>query len=305
MMHPLVRALLGPWELRWEVLIPLALFGSLYALGWVRLRRQSKTQKVASKWRLVLYYLGLGSVALALMSPIDWLSTQLLTMHMVQHKILVMVSAPLIWLGNPYPVALWGLPLSVRRFVTAGIAGDTWLRAGLKAISAPGICWLVFTFTYLAWHDPFLYDLALRVDWVHNLEHLTFFLTAMLFWWPVVNGAPRLHKSMPYWGRILFVLAFVPPNAIAGFAIANSPEVIYAHYNTVPRLYGMSALQDQMIGGAVMWVWSSEMMINVAVIMLGVMSLKERKRKQKETEAAGSAQKPLSEHRIEKVEVAG
>jgi len=303
-MHPLLRALSGPWELRWEVLLPLALFGSLYAVGWMRLRRQSKTQKVASTWRLAMYYLGLGSIALALMSPIDWLGTQLLTMHMVQHKILVMVAAPLIWLGNPYPVALWGLPFFARRLVTTGIAGATWLRAGLKAITQPAICWLVFTFTYLAWHDAVLYDLALRIEWVHNLEHLTFFLTAMLFWWPVVNGAPRLHKSMPYWGRILFVLAFVPPNAIAGFAIANSPEVIYTHYTTVPRLFGMSALEDQMIGGAVMWVWSSEMMIDVAIIMLGVMSLKERKRKQKQAEATRAAQKSLSGQRTGQVEVA-
>ncbi|MFO7633227.1 MAG: cytochrome c oxidase assembly protein [Caldilinea sp.] len=298
-MHPLVRALFAPWEVRWEVLIPLLLFGSIYAIGWTRLRRQSRSQKVASKWRLAMYYLGLGSLALALMSPVDWLGTQLLTMHMIQHKILVMFSAPLIWLGNPYPIGLWGIPRPARRAVTAALAGDTWIRRGLSTISRPAIAWLVFTFIYLAWHDGALYDLALRIEWVHNLEHLTFFLGAMLFWWPVVNGAPRLHKSLPYWGRILYVLAFVPPNAIAGFAIANAPEVIYAHYNTVPRLYGMSALEDQMIGGAIMWVWSSEMMIDVALIMLGVMAYQEKKRKQRQAEAAkASPVLPLPEQQI-------
>jgi cytochrome c oxidase assembly factor CtaG len=287
-MHPLVRALFAPWDLRWEVLIPLLIFGSIYAIGWVRLRRQSRSQKVASKWRLAVYYLGLASLALALMSPIDWLGTQLLTMHMVQHKILVMLSAPLIWLGNPYPVGLWGLPRPARRAVIAALAGDTWIRRGLGVISHPAIAWLIFTFIYLGWHDAMLYDMALRIEWVHNLEHVTFFLGAMLFWWPVVNGAPRLHKSLPYWGRILYVLAFVPPNAIAGFAIANASEVIYSHYNTVPRLYGMSAIEDQMIGGAIMWVWSSEMMIDVALIMLGVISIRDKKHKQKQ--AAESAQ---------------
>jgi cytochrome c oxidase assembly factor CtaG len=287
-MHPLVRALFAPWDLRWEVLIPLLIFGSIYAIGWVRLRRQSRSQKVASKWRLAVYYLGLASLALALMSPIDWLGTQLLTMHMVQHKILVMLSAPLIWLGNPYPVGLWGLPRPARRAVIAALAGDTWIRRGLGVISHPAIAWLIFTFIYLGWHDAMLYDMALRIEWVHNLEHVTFFLGAMLFWWPVVNGAPRLHKSLPYWGRILYVLAFVPPNAIAGFAIANASEVIYSHYNTVPRLYGMSAIEDQMIGGAIMWVWSSEMMIDVALIMLGVISIRDKKRKQKQ--AAESTQ---------------
>jgi putative membrane protein len=281
-MHPLVKALLAPWELRWEVLIPLLVFSTIYAIGWTRLRRQSRRQKVANRWRLAMYYIGVGSLAVALMSPIDWLGSQLLTMHMIQHKILIMLSAPLIWLGNPYPVGIWGLPRPLRNVVTAAIAGDTWFRRGLAAISQPAIAWLIFTFIYLGWHDASLYDLALRIEWVHNLEHLTFFLGAMLFWWPVVNGAPHLHKSLPYWVRILYVLAFVPPNAIAGFAIANSSEVIYAYYNSVPRLYGMTALEDQMIGGAIMWVWSSEMMIDVAIIMLGVISYQEKRRKQKQ-----------------------
>ncbi len=279
-MHPLLTALLGAWEVRWEVLLPLLLAALLYGLGWSRLRQQSRRQKLASRWRLATYMLGLGSLALALLSPIDWLGTQLLTMHMVQHKLLVMVAAPLLWLGNPYPVGLWGLPRPLRRVLTALLVGKSWLRQLLAAISQPAIAWLLFTFLYLAWHDAALYDLALRHEWVHQLEHLTFFGGAMLFWWPVMNGAPRLHKSMAYWMRIVYVLAFVPPNAIAGFAIANASEVLYPHYNTVPRLYGMTALQDQMLGGAIMWVWSSEMMINAALTMLGVISIQDRRRKQ-------------------------
>lgn len=280
-MHPLLTALLGAWEVRWEVLLPLLLAALVYGLGWSRLRQQSRRQKLASRWRLATYMLGLSSLALALLSPIDWLGTQLLTMHMVQHKLLIMVAAPLLWLGNPYPVGLWGLPRPLRRMLTALLAGKSWLRQLLAAISQPAIAWLIFTFLYLAWHDAALYDLALRHEWAHKLEHLTFFGGAMLFWWPVINGAPRLHKSMAYWMRIAYVLAFVPPNAIAGFAIANASEVLYPHYNTVPRLYGMTALQDQMLGGAIMWVWSSEMMINAALTMLGVISIQDRRRKQR------------------------
>jgi putative membrane protein len=297
-MHPMIKSLFAPWELRWEVLIPLLAFSTIYAIGWLRLRRQSRCQVVASKWRLAMYYTGIGTLALALMSPIDWLGSQLLTMHMIQHKILIMFSAPLIWLGNPYPVGIWGLPRAVRNAVTIAIAGDTWLRRGLTVMSQPAIAWLIFTFIYLGWHDPLLYDLALRIEWVHNLEHLTFFLSAMLFWWPVVNGAPHLHKRLPYWVRILYVLAFVPPNAIAGFAIANSSEVIYAYYNSVPRLYGMTALEDQMIGGAIMWVWSSEMMIDVALIMLGVISYQEKKRKQRAQSATSVTTMPHSHQQI-------
>jgi cytochrome c oxidase assembly factor CtaG len=278
-MHPLVRGLLGPWEPRFEVLIPLLVFGALYTAGWLRLRRQSKRQKLATKWRLASYYGGLGFLALALLSPIDWLGTQLLLMHMIQHKILVMLAAPLLWLGSPFPIALWAFSPGPRRSLTQFFTRRSPLRTALGYLASPAVAFLGLVFVYLAWHDPTLYNLALTHEWVHNVEHLSFFVAAMLFWWPVTNAAPRLHKAMPYWGRILFVMAFVPPNAIAGFVIANSSDVIYTYYNSVPRLWGLTALEDQAWGGGIMWLFSSEMMIDVALIMLGVMFYRERRQK--------------------------
>lgn len=275
-MHPLVRGLLSPWEWRPEVMFTLGVMAALYSFGWWRVRRQSKRQKLATYWRLTAYYSGLFLLALALTSPIDLLGGQLLIMHMVQHKILVMFAAPLIWLGNPYPIALWALPRGARRVVTAPLVSNSPVRRALTTISNPIICWLVFMFVYIGWHDPGMYDLALSVDWVHDIEHITFFLAAMLFWWPVVNGAPHFHKALPYWVRIIYLIAFVPPNAIAGVVIANSSEVIYTYYLSVPRIWGFSAIEDQAWGGAIMWIWSSEMMIQAAVILLGVSHYREK-----------------------------
>ena len=136
-------------------------------------------------------------MALALLSPIDLLGGQLLIMHMVQHKILVMLAAPLLWLGNPFPIMLWALPLPARRAVSTLFVRDSAFRRVLTAATQPAICWLVFLFVYIGWHDPGLYNLALRVPWVHDIEHLTFFGAAMLFWWPVVNGAPICIKHCP------------------------------------------------------------------------------------------------------------
>lgn len=277
-MHPLVRGLLAPWEWRPEVMLPAAVMASLYLLGWLRLRRQSKRRKLANGWRLAAYLGGIFSLLLALVSPIDALGGQLLIMHMVQHKILVMVAAPLLWLGNPFPIVLWALPKPLRLRIAQLFERDSYFRRGLTAVSNPAICWLVFVFTYIAWHDPGLYNLALRVPWVHNLEHISFFLAAMLFWWPVVNGAPHLHKPLPYWVRIVYLIAFVPPNAITGVVIANASDVIYTYYNSVPHIWGFSAIEDQAWGGAIMWIWSSEMMIQTAVIMLGVSFYQEKRR---------------------------
>ena len=278
-MHPLIQGLLSPWEWRIEVLTSLSLLATLYTVGWLRVRAHSKHHKLATGWRLAAYYGGLASLALALISPIDILGGQLLMMHMVQHKILVMVAAPLLWLGSPFPIGLWALPAKARHAVTGVLAGDSIFRRVLTAVSSPGVCWFVFLVIYLGWHDPNLYNLALSVEWVHDLEHITFFLGALLFWWPVVGAAPRLHKQLPYWVRAVYVLAFVPPNAIAGFVIANATSVIYTYYDTVPHIWGFSALEDQMVGGSIMWIWSSEMMIDVALIMFGVSFYREKRKR--------------------------
>ncbi len=276
-MHPLARGLLSSWEWRPEVIFVLLAMGTLYTLGWLRLRQQSRRQKVVTHWRLAAYYGGLAALAVAILSPIDVLGGQLLLMHMVQHKLLVMLAAPLLWLGNPFPVVMWALPRPARHGFSTLLGRDSRFRRGLVLVTTPALCWFSFIFVYLVWHDPGMYNLALRKDWVHDLEHITFFAAAMLFWWPVVGAAPHLHKKLPHWVRIIYVLAFVPPNAIAGFVIANSPTVIYTYYESVPHVLGLTALQDQAIGGAIMWVAASQMMIMTAVIMLGVMMKDERR----------------------------
>ena len=254
--------------------------GDALHVGLVARAQPEQATETGDAPRLAFYYGGLFSLALALMSPIDFLGGQLLLMHMVQHKILVMLAAPLVWLGNPFPIALWALPWPVRRSFTALFVKDSIFRRVTTAVTSPGICWLTFLIVYMLWHDPNLYNAAFRVEWVHNLEHVSFFVAAMLFWWPVINAGPHLHRALPDRVRIIYVLAFVPPNAIAGFAIANSPTIIYSYYATVPHIWAFTAIEDQAWGGAIMWVWSSEMMIDVAIIMMGVMFYQEKRRKE-------------------------
>ena len=123
-MHPLIGGLFSPWEFRPEILLPVLIMGTLYAAGWLRIRRKleakvrpghTRGHKLASGWRLASYLSGLALLLLALLSPIDVLGNQLLIMHMVQHKILVMGAAPLLWLGDPFPIVLWALPGTLRR----------------------------------------------------------------------------------------------------------------------------------------------------------------------------------------------
>lgn len=288
-MNALTRALFGPWNFRPEVVLILGTLATLYLVGWFRLRRQGKV-KLAHGWRLAAYTSGMGLLAVALLSPIDMLGGQLLFMHMIQHKLSVMAAAPLIWLGNPFPIGLWGLPAPLRRRTTLFFAGESPFRRALATATQPGIVWMVFIFVYIGWHDGNLYNMALRRDWVHDLQHIMFFSAAMLYWWHVTNAGPRLHKRLPIWAVLVFLLAAVPPNAITGVVIANSSQVIYTYYESVPRIWGFSALQDQMIGGVIMWIQGSEMFIQAAIIALAFYWWKEGRKAKAEGREIG----PLS-----------
>jgi len=126
---------------------------------------------------------------------------------------------------------------------------------------------MLFVIVLIGWHDPNLYDAALRSNVVHDLEHITFFGTAMLYWWHVVGAGPHIHKRFSRPARIMYVIAAIPPNMLTGIAIAFAGQVIYTYYLGVPRLWGINALDDQTLAGVIMWVPGSMMYI-VAVLII-------------------------------------
>lgn len=271
-MDPITRAILRSWEWRPEVLIPLIVAGVIYFLGWRRLRMKGQQpHRLANGWRLASYWAALLFIGLALLSPIDVLGGQLFFMHMIQHLILMMLGAPLLMLANPLPFLLWGLPDKARRVAGAALSNllhrRSSTRKALRTMTAPGIAWLIFVFVLVGWHDPTLYNAALRNELVHDLEHISFFVAALLYSWHVVGAGPRLHKRLSPAAKILFVIAAIPANMLTGIVIAFSDQVIYTYYLGVPRLWGIDALGDQMLGGVIMWVPGSMMYI-VAVLII-------------------------------------
>jgi putative membrane protein len=273
-MDPVLSAFLLSWDWRAEVIIILALAGGIYTRGWWRIRRPRKGRSqragqhsLASGWRLAAYLGGLGALGIALMSPIDVLGGQLFFMHMIQHLLLVMIVPPLLLIANPLPFFLWGLPVSARRAAGRLLGRGSAFRQGLYSLTAPGLVWMAFVAIFLGWHDPNAYNAALQSDLIHDLEHLTFFGTAMLFWWQVIGAGPRL-RSLSRGVRLAFLLVTVPVNMAAGVAIAFAGQPIYSYYTAVPRLWGMTVMQDQMIGGVIMWIPGSMMYLLAALILI-------------------------------------
>lgn len=274
-MHPLAQALLGPWEWRPEVLAVLITLGVMYTLGWQRLRRRSTQRRLATRLRLASYLGGLLIIAASLMSPIDILGSQLFFMHMVQHTQVIMFAAPLLWLANPFPFMLWALPSAPRLWVAGLFMRDSSFRRMLAAATRPGVSWLTFIIVYLGWHDATAYNAALTYSWVHDIQHITFFGAAMLFWWHVIGAAPRIHGHFPGWARMAYLIAAVPPNMLVGLSIAFSSEIIYTYYLSVPRIWGFTTLEDQMLSGAIMWIPGSMMFIIAALVVLATLFYKE------------------------------
>jgi cytochrome c oxidase assembly factor CtaG len=268
-MDPTLSVILLSWAWRPEIILTLGLAATVHLLGRWRLKRRGATGLV-NPWRSVSYLSGLAVLWIALMSPIDVLSGQFFYMHMIQHLLLVMIAPPLLLLADPMPIMLWGLPSALRLEV------GRWLRPGsafyraLRAVTVPGLVWLYFVATLVGWHDPNLYNLTLVSDLVHDLEHLTFFGTAMLFWWHVIGAAPRIHRRLSHGIRAAYALSVVPVNAITGISIAFASEPTYTYYTTIPRLGSMTALQDQMLGGVIMWIPGSMMYIMAALILIAI-----------------------------------
>jgi putative membrane protein len=269
-MNPTLSILLLSWAWRPEILTTLGVAATLHLMGRWRLKQRGGGPLVA-RWRSVAYLGGLAVLAIALMSPIDVLSGQFFFMHMVQHLLLVMIAPPLLWIANPMPIAMWGLPAGLRREVGRGLRPKAVFRRALQTLTTPGLVWLAFVAVLVGWHDPRAYQAALRSDLVHDVEHLSFFITAMLFWWHVTGAAPHIHRRLSAGKRAGYALSVVPPNMITGIALSFASKPVYAYYTIVPRLGRMSVLQDQMLGGVIMWIPGSMMYIIAALILIARM----------------------------------
>lgn len=288
-----LRTIFSVWEFRPEVYLPLGVMLYLYLRGWFRLRsiQEQIAQKrrrqrwrlarkhapLATTWRLVSYLAGWLALLVALTSGVDAYSSMFFFVHMIQHLLLVMVAPPLLWLAQPYAIGVWGLPRALRLEMSSLLAQGAPLRRLLQAVGRPGLTWLAMVVVMWVWHDGAMYDLALRYEWVHDLEHIIFFLTGLYFWWMVIGAAPRVYRFSPM-TRALFLLASTPPNALLGISITLAEEPIYTYYESVPRLWGVTVIADQQWGGILMWVWGIMMFIMAALISAAAYFIEEEKK---------------------------
>lgn len=272
---PALTALLTDWSWRPEVLLVVAALGSAYTLGWWRLRNAVR-RRGAAWWRLLAYLTGLLALAVALLSPIHELASRLFTAHMIQHLLLMVVAAPLLLLGNPLSPCLWALPRRGRRAAGRLLTRNAVFRKALWALTQMPVAWIVSVGTLWAWHLPAAYEAALSHHVIHDAEHVTFFGTALLFWWPVIEPAPRLHGRMHPGFVIVYLLAATGQNTLLGALIALPERLLYPYYASQPRLFGLSPLNDQALAGGLMWTSGHMYLLPILVVVARIFRHEER-----------------------------
>ena len=251
-MSPTTVAVLTSWSLQPAVIAGLLLTAGLYAAGWRRLQRHSRTA-VLPAWRPWCYFLGLATVALALLSPIATFGAALFFVHMIEHLLLLLVAPPLLWLGAPLLPILWAFPRQERLALGRLFQRGHPVHRVCHVLTDARVAAPIFLLTVGVWHLPGFYDAAEGTTVTHGLEHALFFATALLYWWPVVHptgGRRRLGYGM----SLLYLFLANVEGIVIGAPLTFANHVLYTYYAQVPRVMSLSALADQQLGGLLMWV---------------------------------------------------
>jgi putative membrane protein len=187
------------------------------------------------------FYSGLAVIFLALNGWLHDLSdSYLFSAHMVQHLLLTLVAPPLLIAGTPG----WMLRPALRRPVAGPLA--RWL-------TKPAHCFAIFNIVLAGWHLPPMYNLAMAHHAVHIGQHLMFIAAAVLMWWPIMSPLPELPR-LSYPAQMLYCFALSIPMSLVSVYIAYADALLYTAYAAAPRMWGITPMQDQLIGGLVMWI---------------------------------------------------
>ena len=252
---------------------------ALPAAVYIAAVRRLRARHGRSRWgwsRTASFLGGICVLAIALVSPIDGYADRLLSVHMVQHMLLMMVAPPLLLLGRPVTLVLAATSGTVRGRLAAFAHNRV-----ARAIGSPAVGFSAFAIVLWTSHFTPVYEATLTDERLHALEHVVFLVTALLFWWPIVArdpGASRL--SHP--GRLLYLFLSMPVMSLLGFVIDSSTRVLYPHYIASSRALGTSGLADQRLGGTIMW----EASMLVSAVALGAVLIDWMRRDEQEAARA-------------------
>jgi putative membrane protein len=251
------------WSFDPIVLVGVLVLALLYWEGWRRARASGEHHRIGFG-RLMLFAAGLAAILAALVSPIDRLGQQLMVMHMVQHILLLDIAPILLILGLTKVL----LRPATRRLQTLERRAGYLAHPAFAVIAYAGLMWL--------WHIPAMYDLALRHDGIHALEHICFAVAGTLYWWHLLSPI-RSRVRLGGMGPVLYMVSTKLLVGLLGLALAFAPIAIYPFYEHHPHYWGLSPREDQNLAGLVMALEQSIVM-GTALVWLFIRMLAESER---------------------------
>jgi putative membrane protein len=253
------------WEPTWSLDAEAVLVVALYALAVGRAR---------SAWpvRRTLSFLGgVACVLVALQSGVDAFDDRMLSVHMVQHLLLLEVAPLMLLAGRPGLLALRAAPREARPWIVRGLDA-------LRPLTHPVWCLTLFGAVVAATHIPGFYDATLRHPALHDAEHIAYLAAGLLMWWPLVDADPLARRRLSGLGRLGYLIVAMVPMSILGAYLSRHTTLLYAGYAAPARELGISAVADQQQAGAIMWVIGSTVMVAAGLWQAMVAMVEEERR---------------------------
>jgi putative membrane protein len=257
-------SLLNGWVSEPLTLWVLLIAGLLYALGVRHLWRSAGFGQGIRRWELLTFACGWIALIIALVSPLHPLGRELFSLHMAQHEVLILIAAPLIVLGRPGIGLIWSFPVRIRQSI-AGLASSGVLKPLWRTMTRPLVACTIQALALWVWHVPALFQATLESETVHAAQHLSFFFSAALFWWSMLHAR---RSPATYGTGVLYLFITSIHSGILSALIAFADSVWYPAYSNTTQSWGLTPLEDQQLGGLIMWIPAGLIYLFAALVLV-------------------------------------
>jgi putative membrane protein len=198
------------------------------------------------------------------------MGSALFAAHMTQHEVLMLLAAPLLVLGRPLAPFLMALPVNLRRFlIKAGKLSG--IRRIWRWSLSPLVAWLFHAAVLWMWHLPSLFQLTLENEYIHAAQHLSFLLSALIFSEALIYGHGNNDARMGYGAAVIYIFTTAIHTSALGALLTFANSVWYPIYDGTTSAWGLTPLEDQQLGGLIMWVPAGLIYVAVGLLLLAAM----------------------------------
>jgi putative membrane protein len=241
----------------------LVIAATMYATGFARLLSHVHARRELL-WRAAAFAAGWAALALALLSPLDTAASGSFALHMIQHETLMLIAAPLLVLGRGLPTFLWAFPPD-SRLALGRLTHRSWIAGSWKLLTTPLSAWILHALALWLWHAPAFFNAAVLNPVVHDWQHVTFLVTALIFWHALLRRASHGARAM----GIIYLFTTTIHTGVLGALLTFARKPLYTSIDSgLGPWLALTPLEDQQLGGLIMWVPGALVYVSVALALV-------------------------------------